>query len=369
MLFINSDKYFMRVFEDLLDDIQPIKSQHKNLADEQFNPEDYMFRVDVYSKALGVGYWMEQYIENLFETHPIISEYIKSEGDEFVQVDFLGQLCCSYYFNVDTNSVAKFFDLFLFPLCKIIRKFVVGVMLNSIKADSNRVEQYCIPAFTATALLDLCEGQIVINKEDVFNCYAFVVEALHPDLTCERNQGILKECDLAGAQYDFLFNVAHSRKWKEEFRKFKRENGVSICPVKIEIALEPNAFHSSYSLDDQTLELEYNIQAKNYIEMAIKLQVVDIIIDNYLCFEKETTDITKHFPTDPKLFEAMRINSSSIDKMILLLKDTETMVKHFFVWLLNRDYSTEQALTGGQFKQFDTKLKLIAEAPLNYKLL
>ena len=84
--------------------------------------------------------------------------------------------------------------------------------------------------------------------------------------------------------------------------------------------------------------------------MAIKLQVVDIIIDNYLCFEKETTDITKHFPTDPKLFEAMRINSSSIDKIILLLKDTETMVKHFFVWLLNRDYSTEQALTGGQFK-------------------
>jgi hypothetical protein len=69
----------------------------------------------------------------------------------------------------------------------------------------------------------------------------------------------LKECDLAGAQYDFLFNVAHSRKWKEEFRTFKRENGVSICPVKIEIALEPNAFHSSYSLDDQTLELEYNI--------------------------------------------------------------------------------------------------------------
>ena len=59
MLFINSDKYFMRVFEDLLDDIQPIKSQHKNLADEQFNPEDYMFRVDVYSKALSVGYWME----------------------------------------------------------------------------------------------------------------------------------------------------------------------------------------------------------------------------------------------------------------------------------------------------------------------
>jgi len=90
MLFINSDKYFMRVFEDLLDDIQPIKSQHKNLADEQFNPEDYMFRVDVYSNALGVGYWMEYYLENLFETHPIISEYIKSEGDEFVQVDFLG---------------------------------------------------------------------------------------------------------------------------------------------------------------------------------------------------------------------------------------------------------------------------------------
>ena len=124
-------------------------------------------------------------------------------------------------------------------------------MLNSIKVDSNRVEQFCIPAFTATALLDLCEGQIVINKEDVYNCYAFVVEALHPDLTCER----LKEYDLADAQYDFLFNVAHSRKWKEEFRTFKRENGVSICPVKIEIALEPNALHSS----NQTLELEYNI--------------------------------------------------------------------------------------------------------------
>ena len=56
MLFINSDKYLMRVFEDLLDDIQPIKSQHKSLADEQFSPEDYMFRVDVYSRALGVGH-------------------------------------------------------------------------------------------------------------------------------------------------------------------------------------------------------------------------------------------------------------------------------------------------------------------------
>ena len=114
-------------------------------------------------------------------------------------------------------------------------------MLNSIKADSNRVEQLCIPAFTATALLDLCKGQIVIKEEDVFNCYAFVVEALHPDLNYKR----LKEYDLANAQYDFLFNVAHSRKWKEEFRTFKRENDVSICPVKIEIALEPNAFHSS----------------------------------------------------------------------------------------------------------------------------
>ena len=54
MLFINPDKYLMRVFEDLLDDIQPIKKQHKSLADEQFNPEDYMFRVDMYSRALGV---------------------------------------------------------------------------------------------------------------------------------------------------------------------------------------------------------------------------------------------------------------------------------------------------------------------------
>ena len=124
-------------------------------------------------------------------------------------------------------------------------------MLNSIKADSNRAKQFFIPAFTATALLDLCEGQIVINKEDVSNCYAFVVEAFHPDLTYKR----LKEYDLADAQYDFLFNVAHSRKWKEEFRTFKRENGVSICPVKIEIAIESNAFRSS----NQTLELEYNI--------------------------------------------------------------------------------------------------------------
>ena len=124
-------------------------------------------------------------------------------------------------------------------------------MLNSIKADSNRVEQFRIPAFTATALLDLCEGQIEINKEDVLNCYAFVVEAFHPGLTYKR----LKEYDLAAAQYDFLFNVVHSRKWKEEFRTFKRENGVSICPVKIEIALEPNALHSY----NQTLELEYNI--------------------------------------------------------------------------------------------------------------
>ena len=56
MLFINPDKYLMRVFEDLLDDIQPIKSQHKSLADDQFSPEDYMFRVDVYSRALGVGH-------------------------------------------------------------------------------------------------------------------------------------------------------------------------------------------------------------------------------------------------------------------------------------------------------------------------
>lgn len=54
-----TQKNYLRVFEDLLDDISPIKSQHKNLADEQFNPEDYMFRVDVYSKALGVGYWIE----------------------------------------------------------------------------------------------------------------------------------------------------------------------------------------------------------------------------------------------------------------------------------------------------------------------
>ena len=56
MLFINPDKYLMRVFEDLLDDIQPIKSQHKNLADEQFNPEYYMFRVDMYSRDLDVGH-------------------------------------------------------------------------------------------------------------------------------------------------------------------------------------------------------------------------------------------------------------------------------------------------------------------------
>ena len=56
MLFINPDKYLMRVFEDLLDDVQPIKSQHKILADEKFNLEDDMLRVDVYSKAFGVGH-------------------------------------------------------------------------------------------------------------------------------------------------------------------------------------------------------------------------------------------------------------------------------------------------------------------------
>ena len=76
------------------------------------------------------------------------------------------------------------------------------------------------------------------------------------EMICNRNADELESDGTCKMKVKDFLNSHYVRTEKQSYTTtFIYENGVSVCPVKIEISLEPNALHSS----NQTLGLEYNI--------------------------------------------------------------------------------------------------------------
>ena len=354
-----------RLFEDLLDDIGQQDVKHRTLtADDAAQPEDFMLRLDIrcdFSTNVLRGRILTQ---DLLESSPLVSDWIYTGTELPKESEYLGKYAEVFYLNIASNDVFRFFSGFIFPLCRVLHKTVCGALLT--KREDDGTFDVCnssfnLSNFTARGFLEVREGVIKLNASDVFLTYAYVVNTLKPEAGCQSMQGFGIKPDLAGAQYDFLFNVAFSRKWKEQFRSYGRDgDGMTWIPVRFVMDITKDDV-------DTLTTVEYVVKARNYIDMAVKLQVLMIILDDYLSVDMSKCNLAEYWPCQKNIFKKMYIDYSVVEKALILIDDYP--LRDVMRLLFKPTYTHKTQFDQHLFNAFDEKIRRLAEMDLRYKLL
>ena len=349
--------------EDLLDDISAADVKHKTVTvDDSVNPDEYSWMLEVCCDFQTNLLRARILTQDLIETTPVVNEWAY-DGTRFPESDeYKLKYAEVFYFNTTSDSVYRFFSMLIFPLCSILEKTCCYAVLTHAENEMfSRYDGYHISNYNAAGFNAMRKGAIKTGASDLFLCYAFVVNAMRPDVGCLTMQGCGQMVDLAGAQYDFLFNVMHAPQWRRQFKTMRREDGMTICPVNILMDVE--------MIDEvpQMTLVKYDFKARNAVSMAVKLQALTVILDDYLCVNMQKSNLQSFWPCQTDIFREMHIDYSVVEKLLILIGDYEMV--NVVRTLFKPTYTHKTSFEKNLFNAFDEKIKKIAEMPLDYKLL